>query len=412
MKSLSNILTATRIAILFASALSPIQAAEMETRSGQPCWVFQSDQIELAITQLGAHMAPVTFYRKDPAPIQPYHISPWQGEHHEYPVPVLVPLRGDFFCMPFGGNADAYRDEKHPPHGETAGSTWQLVGTEKKGSVSTLTLEMKTTTRIGKVTKKLQLVDGHNVVYSSHHIEGFVGETSIGHHATLGMPDTEGAFKISHSPIRFGMTNPSQFSDPAKGEYQQLAIGARFQKLTAVPSRFKDAPDVDASRLPQKTGYADLLMIFPEDTGDSPAWLTAVRADEGWLWFSMKDPKVLAGTVFWLENHGRHQLPWFGRNNCVGLEDVTAYFADGLKASTEENAVTKLGIPTAKNLQGDFSVRYIQGVAKIPKGFTEVANVEFTEGMVTFVSTSGQRVVLPISHEFLKAGTLSTTSGR
>lgn len=388
------------------------QGAEMETRNGQPCWIVQSDQIELAITELGGHMAPVTFYRQESKPIQPYHISPWQEENHQYPVPVLVPLRGDFFCLPFGGNGDAYRSEKHPPHGETAGSKWTRVGSEKDEAVTTLTMELKSTARVGLVTKKLQLIDGHNAIYSSHHVAGFTGPTSMGHHATLAMPDKEGAFKISHSPIRFGMTNPTQFSDPGKGEYQQLAIGQRFEKLIAVPSRFKDASDVDVSRLPQKTGYADLLAIFPKDLGDKPAWLTAVRADEGWMWYSFKDPKVLTSTVFWLENHGRHQLPWFGRNNCVGLEDVTAYFADGLKASAEENVLSRERIPTSHDLNGDFTVRYIQGVAKIPPGFSEVANIEFADGSVTFVSTNEQRVKLPLAHEYLKSGQLSTASGR
>lgn len=404
-------LTTVCIAISIATFTSG-QAADQETRNGQISWVIQSDQVELAITQLGGHMAPVTFYRKDPTPVQPYHISPWQEENHSYPVPVLVPLRGDFFCMPFGGNGDAYRDEKHPPHGETAGSTWTNVGSQKDGPVTTLTLEMKTTVRAGKVTKKLQLVDGQNVVYSSHRVEGFTGRTSIGHHATLAMPDADGAFKISHSPIRFGLTNPTQFSDPAKGEYQQLAIDQRFKSLSEVPSRFKDGPDVDVSRLPQKPGYADLLAIFPEDTGDTPAWLTAVRADQGWLWFSFKDPKVLTSTVFWLENHGRHQLPWFGRNNCVGLEDVTAFFADGLKASAEDNSLNRAGIQTAQDLRGDFTVRYIQGVAKLPQGFTEVKTVDFADGVVTFVSPTRQRVALSISFEFLKTGSLPSGSGK
>ncbi|HUP78684.1 MAG TPA: hypothetical protein VM260_09030 [Pirellula sp.] len=399
-------------AIMNFASSNPIQAADMETRNGQPAWVIQSDQMELAVTELGGHMAPVTFYRKDPAPVQPYHISPWQGETHNYPVPVLVPLRGDFFCLPFGGNVDAYRNEKHPPHGETAGSAWKLAGMEKNGAVTTLILEMKTIARIGKVTKKLQLVDGHNVVYSSHRIEGFDGRTPFGHHATLAMPDKEGAFKISHSPIRIGRTNPTQFSDPANGEYQQLGIDQRFTSLTAVPSTFKGAPDVDVSRLPQKKGYADLLMIAPADTGDKPAWLTAVRADEGWLWFSMKDPKVLTSTVFWLENRGRHQMPWLGRNNCVGLEDVTAFFADGLKASAEDNSLNRAGVQTALDMKGDFTVRYIQGVAKIPKGFADVANVQFAEGSVVFVSTSGNRVAFPISHEYLKTGNLPPASGK
>ena len=84
---------------------------------------------------------------------------------------------GDFLPKgPIGGNGDAYRNEKHPPQGETAGNAWQLVGEEKNGAVTTLTLEMKTTARIGKVTKKLQLVDGHNVVYSSHRLSPGAGE--------------------------------------------------------------------------------------------------------------------------------------------------------------------------------------------------------------------------------------------
>jgi hypothetical protein len=377
-----------------------------QTKSGQSCWVIQSDEVEMAISMLGGHMAPVTFYRQSASPVSPYYISPWQGEKHDYPVPVLVPLRGDFFCMPFGGNGDEYQGEKHPPHGETAGSAWNFTDLKREGSRTTLTLEMNTRARAARVVKKLSLMDGQNVIYSSHRIEGFEGRTSLGHHATLAMPDKEGAFKISHSPIRFGMTNPTRFSDPAGGEYQQLGIGQRFTSLSSVPSIFKGAPDVDCSLLPQKKGYADLLMIFPENTGGRPAWLTAVRADEGWMWFSFKDPMVQTATVFWLENHGRHRLPWFGRNNCVGLEDVTAYFADGLKPSAGENLLAKEGIKTALDIQGNLTVNYIQGVVRIPDGYSETAAVEFSRGVATFVSTKGQRVTVPVRHEFLQSGSL------
>jgi len=393
-------------AVVAAFAIGAQAQVKTQTRAGQSCWVIQSDEVELAITQLGGHMAPVSFFRQSEKPVTPYYISPWQGEKHDYPVPVLAPLRGDFFCLPFGGNGDAYNGESHPPHGETAGSAWTLAGANRAGSITTLTLEMNTTARAGRVVKQLSLVDGQNVIYSRHRVEGFEGKTSFGHHATLAMPDKEGAFKISHSPIRFGLTNPTQFSNPANGEYQQLAVGARFSSLSAVPSIFKGAADVDCSRLPQKKGYADLLMIFPANTGGKPAWLTAVRADEGWMWFSLKDPAVQTATVFWLENHGRHRLPWFGRNNCVGLEDVTAFFADGLKPSAEANILSKEGIQTARNIQGDFAVNYIQGAVRIPAGYTETERVEFARGVATFVSSKGHRVTVPVRHEFLKSGSL------
>ncbi len=382
------------------------QRAATRTLAGQRCWVVASDQVELAITRTGGHMAPVTFYRNTDSPVAPYYISPWQGDDLPYPVPVLVPLRGDFFCMPFGGNGAPYNGEPHPPHGETAGSDWKLDGVEKVGDVTTLIMKLKTEVRPGEVTKRLSLRDGDNVIYSSHIINGFNGKTSIGHHATLAMPDKEGSFKISHSPIRFGLTNPARFSNPANGEYQQLGIDQKFDSLTAVPSIFKDAPDVDCSRLPQTRGYADLLMIFPKDTAGKPAWLTAVREDEGWMWFSLKDPKVLTGTVFWLENRGRHGLPWFGRNNCVGLEDVTAYFADGLEPSANQNKLSWQGIRTSVEIQDGFKVNYIQGVVKIPSSYRETARVEFGAGSVTFISTTGVQVKAPVRHDFLKKGKL------
>jgi len=272
--------------------------------------------------------------------------------------------------------------------------------------VTTLSLQLETEVRPGTVSKKLHLKEGQNVIYTTHHITGFQGRTSLGHHATLAMPEEEGAFRISHSPIRFGYTNPTQFSVPANAEYQQLGIRKRFQSLSSVPSIFEGAPPVDCSRLPQKKGYADLLQIFPKDTAGKPAWLAAVRADQGWLWFSMKDPKVLTSTVMWIENGGRHGLPCFGRNNCVGLEDVTAYFADGLKPSASDNLLTGEGVKTSLDLTGDLSVHYIQGVVKIPEGFDEVSDVVFGKGEATFVAKSGTRVTVPVNHGFLSTGKL------
>ena len=130
--------------------------------------------------------------------------------------------------------------------------------------------------------------------------------------------------------------------------------------------------------------------------------------DEGYLWFSLKDPKVLNSTVFWIENHGRHGVPWNGRNNCLGLEDVTAHFADGLHASAEPNVLTKAGVKTAVELSADHptAVHYIQGVAKVPSGFEQVKTVKFSPGAATFVSTNGHEVTVPVRHEYLKDGKL------
>jgi hypothetical protein len=291
-----------------------------------------------------------------------------------------------------------------------AGSAWKVAGTKKSGDVTTLTLGIETKARKGKVTKELSLVDGQNVVYSRHTIEGFAGSVPLGHHATLAMPEKEGAVRIATSAIRFGMTCPSLFSDPKNREYQALQPGAKWTDLAKVPAAWKDAPDADLTSLPGRYGHADLVQLANEswEKTNGPAWTTATFADGGFVWFALKDPAVLNSTVFWMENHGRHAHPWNGRNNCLGLEDVTAHFADGLAASMKENALTKEGVETTVKLSAEkpTAVNYIQGVVKIPEGFENVKSVEFAPGEVTFVSTTGKRVTAPVRHEFLRTGKL------
>ena len=394
--------------VLMASAV----AADAPSRSvhSQPSAILATKDVEVAVTTRGGHMAPVTFFRSSDRPVQPYYVSPWQDEAPlPMPAPVLVTLRGDFFCMPFGGNSAEVAGEKHPPHGEIVGELWEVVGTKQAGDVSTLTMEIDTKVRKGRVIKELSLVDGQNAVYSRHTIEGFAGRAPLGHHATLAMPEKEGAVRIATSPIRFGMTCPGVFSDPKQREYQALLPGAKWTDLAKVPVAWKGAADADLTRLPGRYGYADLVQLVNESSEKTggPAWTTATFADEGYLWFALKDPAVLTTTVFWMENHGRHGHPWNGRNNCLGLEDVTAFFADGLAASVSDNLLSKEGIATAVTLTADkpTTVNYIQGVVRIPEGFENVKTLEFAPGEVTFVSTTGQRVTAPVRHEFLAIGT-------
>ena len=394
--------------VLMASAV----AADAPSRSvhSQPSAILATKDVEVAVTTRGGHMAPVTFFRSSDRPVQPYSVSPWQDEAPlPMPAPVLVTLRGDFFCMPFGGNSAEVAGEKHPPHGEIVGELWEVVGTKQAGDVSTLTMEIDTKVRKGRVIKDLSLVDGQNAVYSRHTIEGFAGRAPLGHHATLAMPEKEGAVRIATSPIRFGMTCPGVFSDPKQREYQALLPGAKWTDLAKVPVAWKGAADADLTRLPGRYGYADLVQLVNESSEKTggPAWTTATFPADGYLWFALKDPAVLTTTVFWMENHGRHGHPWNGRNNCLGIEDATAFFADGLAASVSDNLLSKEGIATAVTLTADkpTTVNYIQGVVRIPEGFENVKTLEFAPGEVTFVSTTGQRVTAPVRHEFLATGT-------
>jgi len=99
---------------------------KLQIKLGQPSWRLASDEVEAFVTQTGGHIGPVTFQiggRK----IQPYSVAPWAEEKLDAKLPsILKVLRGDFFCLPFDGNATPFRGERHPVYGKTANEKWML----------------------------------------------------------------------------------------------------------------------------------------------------------------------------------------------------------------------------------------------------------------------------------------------
>ena len=376
--------------------------------NSQAGWRIASDTVDLFVTENGAHMAPVRFCTDTAEPVQPYYISPWQNEGlKDLPDPVLVPLRGDFFCMPFGANAEAVGGEKHTGHGEPSSARWGFVDVKRDGKVKTLTLDLQTKVRDGRITKKIHLVDGQNVVYTTHVIEGYSGKMPIGHHCTLAVPAEEGSLRIAVSPFEMGMTCPVVFSNPVNREYQSLAVNKTFTDLTSVPVLARDSEPADCSSFPQRTGFTDLIQLFKKPSAH-PAWTAATCQKQGYLWFSLKDASLMPGTVFWISNRGRHGFPWNGRNRCLGLEETCSYFAEGLGPSTRPNGITKQGFPTAIAFSPTRPtvVNFIQGAVKIPAGFENVRTARFGEGKVTFVSVTGKEVTVEVNHAFIKTGRL------
>ena len=403
--NVSSLIGALLVSVLIAGAgCSGIESVEYS----QPGWRLKSDKIDMFITAAGGHMAPVRFCIDTDSPVQPYYISPWQNEGlGGFGDPILVPLRGNWFGMPFGGNGEVVNGEKHPAHGEAASSKWSFVGVKSDAGVTTLTLGLETKVRKGRITKKLSIIDGQNVIYTSHKIEGNAGKMSIGYHCTLNSPEEPGSLRIATGKFEFAMTCPTVFSDPAGGAYQALALGEKFNDLTKAPTRFKDAPTADISAFPLRTGYADLVQVVKKPT-NAPAWTAATCESKGYMWFSLKDAAVLPSTLFWIANKGRHDFPWNGRNRCLGLEENCGFFAEGLAGSSKSNAINQSGFPTTVTLSADkpTTVNFIEGAVRIPKGFRNVKSVKFGEKKVTFTSVTGKEVTVDVHYKFLKTGKL------
>jgi len=372
--------------------------------AGQPSWTLRSSEVEAAVTELAGQLGPVTFDRRRRR-IQPFSIAPWAEEPQARALPpILRALRGDFFCLPFGANATPFKSERHPLHGETANAKWKLTNLETTKELSRLRCHLDTRVRPGRVEKIIELRSGQNAIYCRHVISGMRGPLCFGHHAMLRFPDEAGSGVISTSPFALGQVFVEPTERPENRGYSWLKPGAEFASLERVPALTGEAADL--TRYPARRGFEDLAMILSRP--ELPfAWVAVTFPGERHVWFAMKDPRVLRGTIFWISNGGRHYPPWDGRHvNVLGIEDVTSYFHLGLAESARPNPFSRRGFPTTATLdpKRPLVVSYLMAVALVPRGFDRVAAIEpGADGdSVELQAMSGKTVSVPLDPGWLR----------
>lgn len=376
----------------------------LETVLGVESWNLQSRAVDASLTRLGGHLAPVTF-KIGSRRFCPYSVAPWATEPLPNDLPNVVKvLRGDFFCMPYGINARPFNGEQHAVHGQTANEYWQMESAQSNGRELHATFSMTTTTRPAQVKKLIRLVNSHTCLYTRHTITGGEGLMPLGHHAMLRFPDEPMSGLFSTSAVASGQVCPIPCENPATRGYQSLKPGATFKSLHQVP--MIDGAMADLTHFPARPGFDDLVMLFTPPR-QKLGWSAVTFPREGYVWFALRDARILRNTVLWISHGGRHYAPWNGRHTHVlSIQDATAYFHMGLAESAGENDLTRQGQPTAIQLSPDKAtvVNYISGIAPIPTGFDRVASLKPADDgrSILLTSQSNHQVSAAVDLEFLQ----------
>ena len=346
-------------------------------------------ELDLYVTARAGHMGPVVFHL-DGRDVSPYSVSPWQPTEFPTQPDLLSVLRGDFLCLPFGGQLHG------PPHGDPANAEWLLLSMGER-SVS---LRQKTTDTGAVVEKILSTRPEHHAVYIEHRISELDGEFNYGTHPILDLSEMpDGEARISVSPFCWASVFPGYFSDPANGEQQALKPGAEFTDLRAVP--LANGGTADLTCYPARPGNDDLVMMVNESPhpGQPFAWSAAVL--DGWMWFSLKNPVDFPATLFWMSNGGRSGPPWNGRHTGrIGIEEVCSYFCHGV----DESRKASPGFPTTRrfNAHQTTSLKVVQGVAAVPDDFGMVVRIHpVGENTVAITGESGKEVTIPLEWEYV-----------
>jgi hypothetical protein len=374
---------------------------------GQQSFLLRTRTVELAITSIGGMLGPVTFFPEDSDPIEPYHIAPWAEEVvPDDTPPMLRALRGDFFCSAFGGNEQAFRGKQLPPHGESANRKWQPIAREETRAGCWMQLEVDLPLQGGVCKATTALLNDHSVIYQRHDLTGLQGALNPAHHATLQFPTTEGSGQLSFSPSIHAQTYLKPIDGPRSGDYSCLQPNSLIPDLRRAPT--VGGLISDLTRFPARRGFDDVAMLCA-DPSLAFAWSAVTFPDDGYVWFALRDPKLLASTLLWYSNGGRQFAPWNGRHRQVmGIEDVTAFFHVGIAASCEANILNDRGVRTCLHPddKGRLSIPYIQGVARIPAGFDRVAAIEPGKGSIYLHSEAGPHVEIDCHLDFLRTGKL------
>jgi hypothetical protein len=344
---------------------------------GRPCYTLKSDSVNAYITIEGAALT--ADFRAPGTSIRPYFVAPWWNEGYQKDIaPVDRVSRGSFFCLPFGGNVQPFRNMRFSIHGVPPNNYWTVDSFEENGSSSHLALRTSGEifdSQVVTVTEEITLYTGQPLIYVSATVSGIDARMPAGFHPTLQLQKTIGGCVLDvSSPVR-GYTPPKPIELPENLGYSLLKPAQAFSDLRKVETVF--GSHVDISNCPFCRGFEDIAVIIANSENEF-TFAAVTYVQDRKLYFQLKNPRNLSSTMLWMSNGGRYYPPWSGRVfGALGIEEVNSFFHYGIKESVEDNYLANLGVRTADTFSKDNpkTYRIIMGAIPVPQGFSGVKSI-------------------------------------
>ena len=338
----------------------------------------------------------------------------WDEAKHSgfWKVPLLYDIAGNFPCVPNFGPDNKAGGYNMPPHGFTAFETWQQENPVSLDKGISAMSTLKSDAHPFSYKKTDLLLQGHNVHYSRMDVTN-TGKReepfNFGWHNTTGSPFLESGCLIDNNARTYAIPPEGGEFDPT-GE---LAFGEESNTLEKMPLRRGGVKDMRQVR--GVTGYADFITgAVPLDS--SLGWSSIVNPRLKLLYLSFfTGPAALTddeiGLYFydlWLNYGGRDYQPWAVQDGqsdqtfCLGAENATGYFANGLEQALEHPEL--MGNPTFQNLEsGATKTQYYATLFQPYEGDVldrGVKSVEGTEGGLILTGYTGKYVKMAADWEF------------
>lgn len=233
-------------------------------------------------------------------------------------------LRGSMFCMPFGENAEEFNGIKHVLHGKTFNGCWDKASFHAKDNKKELHLKMELDDEGGRGEKVLSFKEGQPVIYEQDIVSGIEASMPVAFHPTLQLPQAVNTALFDISAPLTCYTPPFPPEEAGEKGYSLLKADQEITDLTK--ALCVDGRIVRLMSCPISRGYEDVV-YFLGDTARDFCYTAVTDKEKGYLYFQLKNPRLLSSTMLWISNGGRHYAPWNGRiNSVLGIEEACSYF--------------------------------------------------------------------------------------
>lgn len=362
----------------------PAFAQRAATFESRPATALENDKIELLTLNKGG--AFVSLILKDDAAKMNPMWNPVALSRMTNGPSRFGDSLGHFVCVDgFGPTSKEEQAAGLQGHGEAHRQPWELIGQGRSGATQQLTFKTRLPIVQETFTRRIELVDGEQVVYVESTLEnelGFDRPINWAEHATIGYPFLAPGKTVVDASVDQCMTRPNDGKPP-----HRLVAAATFV--------YPNAPLA-------KGGLTDLREIpNPPDSMDHTgctfdparrlAFVTAINLDQ----------RLLLGYLI-----RREEYPWlqewmnYPSNLALarGLEFGTQPFDVSRRETVDTGKL--FGTPAFRWLpaKSKISARYLMFYTRVPAGFTKVDDVRQQGGQLVITDKkSGQTIRLAAS---------------
>lgn len=349
-----------------------MKSTEVEELGGRKAALLENSCIRVLVSEQGG-MVPEFSLQRGEGWIQAHWNPAFRGqgksfgpEHAAYwKVKLLYDIAGNFLCFPNFGPDCSVAGFEFPPHGQAASGDWRILKTSAAEDEAVVELALAEGSGLKaercpfEIYRKDSIKQDSPVHYSYIEVTNTTEvelPASLGWHNTVGAPFLESGCKISLAAQAFSTVPEGTEFDATT----RLAFGAACDSLEAVPGARGET--FDLSQVPGMIGYTDFI------TG-------SISASAGLGWSALYNPRLQVAYIslfkdqdscveheialrfndLWMQYGGRHFTPWApydgGKDQtfCLGLENTTAYYANGLAEAVEAQEL--LGAPVVTRIK-------------------------------------------------------------